>query len=97
MKYWLICIFLLAVELYEYKLQQEAAIGEDLKGSLLREQERSTEQHKLLLQEQSTVSQLHAEVEELQLKLEKLKRQQKEMQTEASKHRCDMYSFYICF
>ncbi|XP_040213527.1 pericentrin isoform X2 [Rana temporaria] len=80
------------VELYEYKLQQEAAIAEDLKGSLLREQERSTEQHKRLLQEQSTVSQLHSEVEELQLELEKLKRQQKEMQIEATKLRNELES-----
>ncbi|XP_077304306.1 pericentrin isoform X2 [Lithobates pipiens] len=80
------------VELHEYKLQQEAAIAEDLKGSLLREQERSTKQHKLLLQEQSTVSQLHSEVEELQLELEKLKRQQKEMQIEATKLRNELES-----
>nr|DBA19924.1 TPA: hypothetical protein GDO54_015680 [Pyxicephalus adspersus] len=80
------------VELHEYKLQQEAAIAEDLKGSLLREQERSTEQHKLLLQEQSTVSQLRFEIEELQLELEKLKKQQKEMQIEASKLRKELES-----
>ncbi|CAI9556637.1 unnamed protein product, partial [Staurois parvus] len=78
------------VELYDYKLQQEAAIAEDLKGSLLREQERSTEQHKLLLQEQSTGSQLRTEIEELQLELENLKRQRKEMQIEATKLRNDL-------
>ncbi|XP_066431819.1 pericentrin isoform X2 [Eleutherodactylus coqui] len=68
------------VELLEYKLQQEASIGEDLKGSLSREKERATEQYKLLLQEQATISNLHTELEEKALEIESLRRSQKELQ-----------------
>ncbi|KAM9305648.1 pericentrin [Gastrophryne carolinensis] len=80
------------VELYEYKMQQEAAIAEDLKASLLREQDRSSEQHRLLLQEQSTISHLRSELEVLQLELEKMRRLQKEMQMEITKLRDELES-----
>ncbi|XP_056392614.1 pericentrin [Hyla sarda] len=70
------------VELLEYKLQQEASIAEDVKGSLLREKERATEQYKLLLQEQAAVSQLRSEQEEKVLEMENLRKSQKELQKE---------------
>ncbi|XP_075685669.1 pericentrin isoform X2 [Rhinoderma darwinii] len=70
------------VELLEYKVQQEASIAEDLKGSLLREKERATEQYKLLLQEQATVSQLRAELDEKAPEIESLRKSQKELQKE---------------
>ncbi|XP_073433634.1 pericentrin isoform X2 [Dendrobates tinctorius] len=70
------------VELLEYKLQQEASIAEDVKGSLVREQERATEQYKLLLQEQATVSNLRSELEEKALEMESLRKSHKELQKE---------------
>ncbi|KAM3916606.1 pericentrin [Leptodactylus fuscus] len=70
------------VELLEYKLQQEASITEDVKGSLSREKERATEQYKLLLQEQAAVSQLRSELEEKAMEMESLRKAQKEMQRE---------------
>ncbi|XP_073502858.1 pericentrin isoform X2 [Phyllobates terribilis] len=68
------------VELLEYKLQQEASIAEDVKGSLVREKERATEQYKLLLQEQASVSHLHSELEEKALEMESLRKSHKELQ-----------------
>ncbi|KAM4024863.1 pericentrin isoform 2-T2 [Anomaloglossus baeobatrachus] len=68
------------VELLEYKLQQEASIAEDVKGSLSREKERASEQYKLLLQEQAAVSQLRSELEEKDLEMESLRKSQKELQ-----------------
>ncbi|XP_075036545.1 pericentrin [Mixophyes fleayi] len=80
------------VELLEYKLQQEASIGEDLKGSLLHEKERASEQYRLLLQEQATVSQLRSEQQEKELELEKLRKSQKELQIGKSKLRNELES-----
>ncbi|XP_063789326.1 pericentrin [Pseudophryne corroboree] len=80
------------VELLEYKLQQEASIGEDLKQSLSREKERASEQYRLLLQEQAAVSQLRSEQEEKELELEKLRKSQKELQIEKSKLRDELKS-----
>ncbi|CAJ0955082.1 unnamed protein product [Ranitomeya imitator] len=70
------------VELLEYKLQQEASIAEDVKGSLVREKERATEQYKLLLQEQATVSRFRSELEEKALEMESLRKSHKELQKE---------------
>ncbi|XP_044159306.1 pericentrin isoform X1 [Bufo gargarizans] len=70
------------VELLEYKLQQETSIAEDLKGSLLREKERATEQYKVLLQEQATISHLRSELEEKALEIERLQKSEKELQKE---------------
>uniref|UniRef100_A0A8C5Q5F6 Pericentrin/AKAP-450 centrosomal targeting domain-containing protein n=1 Tax=Leptobrachium leishanense TaxID=445787 RepID=A0A8C5Q5F6_9ANUR len=54
------------VELLEYKLQQETSISEDLKASLNHERDIASEQHRLLLIEQASVSQLRTEQEEIQ-------------------------------
>ncbi|CAJ0955084.1 unnamed protein product [Ranitomeya imitator] len=71
-----------SVELLEYKLQQEASIAEDVKGSLVREKERATEQYKLLLQEQATISRFRSELEEKALEMESLRKSHKELQKE---------------
>ncbi|XP_069839189.1 pericentrin isoform X2 [Dendropsophus ebraccatus] len=82
------------VELLEYKLQQEVSIAEEVKGSLLRETERATEQYKLLLQEQATISQLRSDLEEKVLEIENLRKSQlglqKELQRETSKLRDEL-------
>ncbi|XP_077128519.1 pericentrin isoform X2 [Ranitomeya variabilis] len=70
------------VELLEYKLQQEASIAEDVKGSLVREKERATEQYKLLLQEQAAVSHFRSELEDKALEMESLRKSHKELQKE---------------
>ncbi|XP_063286110.1 pericentrin isoform X2 [Pelobates fuscus] len=75
------------VELLEYKLQQESSISEDLKASLAHERERASEQHRQLLLEQGSVSQLRAEQEEMLMEQEKLIQSQKELQKEISKLR----------
>ncbi|MEE6490797.1 hypothetical protein FKM82_016005 [Ascaphus truei] len=80
------------VELLEFKLQQEASIGADLKASLSREQERASEQRRHLLAEQSAVCQLGTEVEESRLEQEKLLKLQKELQMEISRLRGELES-----
>ncbi|XP_071977619.1 pericentrin isoform X2 [Engystomops pustulosus] len=84
------------VELLEYKLQQEASIAEDLKGSLSREKERATEQYKLLVQEQSIVSQLRSDLEDKMQEVESVRKSLKEVQNklqmETSKLRVELES-----
>ncbi|XP_053554864.1 pericentrin isoform X2 [Bombina bombina] len=75
------------VELLEYKLQQEVSISEDLKSSLCREKERASEQHKLLIAEQSSANQLRTELGDARSEQERLINSHMELKTEMTRLR----------
>ncbi|XP_056676136.1 pericentrin isoform X13 [Monodelphis domestica] len=72
------------VELLEYKVEQEKCIVSDLQKTLTEEQEKATENQRLLLAAQNTSQELKAELEECQQEKESAAQALREAQKEAA-------------
>ncbi|XP_036622726.1 pericentrin [Trichosurus vulpecula] len=72
------------VELLEYKVEQEKCIVSDLQKTLTEEQEKSTENQKLLLAAQTTAQELKTELAECKQEKETLAQSLRETQKEAA-------------
>ncbi|XP_072902480.1 pericentrin isoform X3 [Hemitrygon akajei] len=78
------------VELLEYKLQQEQIIANDLRSSLRTEQDRSTELHQHLQNEQTAVSEMKSELSEVTVELESALKTRHELQQNLQKLRGEL-------
>ncbi|XP_044531636.1 pericentrin [Gracilinanus agilis] len=72
------------VELLEYKVEQEKCIVSDLQKTLTEEQEKATENQRLLLASQNTAQELKSELEECQQEKESAAQALREAQKEAT-------------
>ncbi|XP_059823404.1 pericentrin isoform X4 [Hypanus sabinus] len=80
------------VELLEYKLQQEQIIANDLRSSLRAEQDRSTDLHQHLQNEQTAVSEMKSELSEVTVELESALKTRHELQQNLQKLRGELHA-----